>query len=247
MCLLNFQNGSLEMQGALLVKPLKNEDIVIPLNVMQLIKLKKSKSEICQSLNDSKDLYFAAIQRLVENGHEISKNDIKMLCEVETVEFDQFRRNISDATLQSESLTNAMLTEIQADYHQNTGIELALEFIKMMVSYYKVRGYLDQSNVPYFDFDDQHFHNATKLIVAERPISNPNHLDVEVNVPPFRCHSRSSDLADMMEPMSCDLPDLEDESDECNSDDECNESGISSTGSDSDDSNNETNRKRRRT
>lgn len=156
---------------------------------MRLIKLNMQKSEICQTLNVSEIQFLAAVQRLVENGHEISKNYIKMICDIETVDFNQLRSSINDDTLRSGLLGNMLLEEIQLNYQQSTEVKLTLEFIRLMVSYYKVRDHLNQSNIPYFDFDDQILKNAMKLIVDERPISNQNH---EENVPPYRNHARLS-------------------------------------------------------
>lgn len=176
------QIGSLELQGALLNKPLKNENIVIPLNVMRLIKLNKQKSEICETLNLLEDQFLAAVQRLVENGHQISKNSIQMLCDIETVDFDQLQSNISEDTLHSGLLSNAPLIAIQLDYQQSTEVNLPLEFIRLMVSYYRVRDHLNRSKISYFDFDDQSLNNATKLIADERYIPNQNYQE---NVPPY--------------------------------------------------------------
>lgn len=188
----------MEIQGALLIKPLKNENIVVPLNVMRLIKLNKQKSEMCEALNFSEEQFLGAVQRLVENGHTISKNLIKILCDIETVDFNQLRSNISDDTLRSGLLRDVLLKEIQLNYQRSTEVELNLEFIRLMVTYYKVRDHLNLANIPYFDFDDQSLQNAMQLIVAERSIPNQYH---DGNVPPYRSYARFSDLHDFLDIM----------------------------------------------
>lgn len=154
---------------------------------MHSIKLNKQKSEICEALNLSEEQFFASVQRLVENGNKISKNYIKMLCDIETVDFNHLRSNISDETLHCGLLDDDMLKEIQHNYQQSTEVELNLKFIRLMVSYYKVRDYLNQSNISYFDFDNQCLRNPMKLIVAERPIPNQNYVE---NVQPYPIQNR---------------------------------------------------------
>lgn len=160
---------------------------------MRLIKLNKEKTEICQALNLSEDQFLSAVQRLVEYGHEITRNYIKILCDIESVDFDQLRSNISDETLHCGLLLNGSLIEIQLAYQQSTEVNLSLEFIRLMVIYYKVRDHLNRSQISYFDFDDQSLKNATKLIANERSIPNQNNQE---NVPPYPSRTRFSYFLD---------------------------------------------------
>lgn len=204
MILYFLQRGELEMQSVLMRYPMNSENQhrhVSP-NLLRLIKLKKSKSEILRTMNYANDeQFYFDVGFLIQTGYQISKIDMKLLCDLQNIDFVEFRGSIDNSTTTEAVAERNSIFAVRIKYFERTGVQLPVEFVDLAVIYYKTRQHLNQLNIPYLDFDGGNLLNAEKLLINERV---PQNFDLDENIPPFR--HRTPTVRDILGLM---FPDME--------------------------------------
>lgn len=158
----------MEMQNVLLNHPMPNilTDRIISPRVLHMLKERKSRAEIAQSLHLTDAQVIDDIVILIQTGQPITKTDISCISHLDFKAFGDVVNLFG---------IDAPVTTIQDKYFIATNDEIDSGYVRLALTYYAVRVHLTQSAVPYIDCEENVLINGEKLIMAERQALNTNY------------------------------------------------------------------------
>lgn len=157
---------------------------IIPPYLLRLVKMKKTKTEVSQTLSLMEHQMLNDVKTLIQCGLPITNAELEIFCEEQSVDFVELQRCINGASLNVGNINQSQIMHIQRNYLSSTGVQLSTTLIEFVASKCLLRTHLDRLNVPYFDYENNSLVKVERLISAERTTDNA-HFQQNGNIPPL--------------------------------------------------------------